>query len=97
MVKYMEFDWDASKEVKNVLKHGITFEEAVETFFDSNGIKLIDLGHSQVESRFFWVCKTKKGKILTTWYTKRGKIVRIIGSAQWRKFRRIYYETTKIR
>jgi len=35
------------------------------------------------------------GRILTTWFTRRSKIVRVIGCAEWRKFRRLYYETTE--
>ena len=30
----LEFEWDESKAQRNVEKHGITFEEAVEAFFD---------------------------------------------------------------
>jgi uncharacterized DUF497 family protein len=30
----VEFEWDADKARSNVEKHGVTFEEAAEVFFD---------------------------------------------------------------
>ncbi|MFQ5792059.1 MAG: BrnT family toxin [Acidobacteriota bacterium] len=30
----MRFEWDDSKEVINVRKHGVDFDEAAETFYD---------------------------------------------------------------
>lgn len=91
----MEFEWDASKELANIKKHGIPFTDAVETFFDPNGIQLMDAKHSGSEIRLYWIGKAAKGRVLTTWFTKRGSLIRIIGCAEWRKFRRLY-ETTQI-
>lgn len=92
----MEFEWDLSKEIDNLQKHGISFAEAVETFSDPKGFQLRDIKHSSVEVRFFWVGKSESGKILTTRFTRRGNIIRIIGSASWRKFGRLYHERTQI-
>lgn len=86
----LEFEWDASKEIKNIQKHKISFAEGIETFFDPCGIKMIDRGHSSEEKRFYWIGQTREKKILTTWFTERGNRIRIIGSAHFRKFRRIY-------
>lgn len=91
----MEFEWDSVKELSNLNKHGVPFAEAIETFFDPNGFQMMDTNHSEGESRFYWVGKTNKDRILTTWFTRRGNVIRIIGCAEWRKFRRLY-ETTKI-
>ncbi len=90
----MTFEWDLTKEMENQKRHGIVFAEAVETFSDPNGIALADELHSETEERFYWVGKTPEGRVLTTRYTRRGERIRIIGSAEWRKFRRIY-ETTQ--
>ena len=89
----MEFDWDVDKDFKNIKKHGVSFEESAETFFDPKGLQLRDAGHSNVEERLYWVGKSRAGRILTTWFTKRGNTIRIIGCAEWRKFRKLY-ETT---
>ncbi len=92
----MEFEWDKDKEVENIRKHKITFIEAVDSFFDFNGIQLIDEAHStELEKRYYWIGLAKSGRVLTTYFTKRRGVIRIIGSAEWRKFRRLYYETTK--
>lgn len=93
----MEFEWDLSKEVENLRKHGITFSEAVESFLDPDGFQLIDTKHLIREKRYFWVGKLSMGQVLTTRFTKRGGKIRIIGSASWRKFRRVYDARTKAR
>lgn len=92
----MEFEWDLSKELVNVRKHGVTFSEAVESFLDPHGFQLVDGKHSREEGRFYWVGRSKTGRVLTTRFTRRGQKIRIIGSAEWRKFRRLY-ETTTLR
>ena len=92
----MEFEWDLSKEMGNVCKHGVTFSEAVESFLDPHGFQLVDRKHSREEGRFYWVGRSKTGRVLTTRFTRRGQKIRIIGSAEWRKFRRLY-ETTTLR
>jgi uncharacterized DUF497 family protein len=91
----MEFEWDLSKEIENLQKHGIDFMEAIETFSDRNGFQLKDAKHSIVETRFFWVGKSRNGKVITTRFTRRGDIIRIFGAASWRKFGRLYNERTK--
>jgi uncharacterized DUF497 family protein len=92
----MEFEWDAIKELANIRKHGVSFSDAVETFFDPNGFQMVDRKHSTIEGRFYWIGKMGSNRVLTTWFTRRGSRIRIIGSAEWRKFRRLYYETTAI-
>lgn len=92
----VEFEWDNNKEMENIKKHKTTFAEAVDSFFDPNGIQLIDKTHSSnYEKRYYWIGLSKSGRVLTTYFTKRKRVIRIIGSAEWRKFRRLYYETTK--
>lgn len=91
----MEFEWDNSKEEENIKKHGVSFNESASTFFDPQGIRLQDTAHSHVEERFYWIGESDKGRIITTYFTARGDKIRIIGCAEWRKFRRIYYEAAK--
>ena len=91
----MEFEWDSKKELSNIKKHKISFPEAVESFFDPKGFQMVDRNHSDKEERHYWIGKTQRERILTTWFTRRGDVIRIIGCAEWRKFRRLY-ETTEI-
>ena len=93
----MYFEWVAVKELSNIEKHEVPFVDAVESFFDPHGFQMVDSKHSESEKRYYWVGKTKNGRILTTWFTRRDETIRIIGSAEWRKFRRMYDETTKIK
>ena len=91
----MEFEWDLSKETQNLLKHGIAFSKAVECFYDPHGILLEDSKHSGSEKRLYWIGTTTAGRVLTTRFTRRNGKIRIIGCAEWRKFRRMYHETAQ--
>ena len=91
----MNFEWDAIKELANLRKHKVSFTEAAETFLDPTGLQLFDRKHSRRELRLFWVGKSSRGKILTTWFTRRNDKIRIIGCAEIRRFRRVYNERTE--
>ena len=91
----MEFEWDAAKERENIRKHHVDFLEATSVFLDPRGFQLVDAKHGETEERFSWIGKSLTGRILTTRFTRREQRIRIIGSAEWRKFRKLYYETTK--
>ena len=93
----MEFEWDLAKEQSNIKKHGHSFSEAVEAFQDPKGVQLIDEAHSAQEDRYYWIGKVSTGEILTVWFTRRSRKIRIIGCAQWRKMRSLYYEAAKIK
>ena len=91
----MDFEWDQSKEEENLRKHGVSFAEAIETFFDPQGIALLDEKHSSTEIRHYWVGESASGRILTTRFTRRGNKLRLFGCAEWRRFRKIYNEAAK--
>ena len=55
----MEFEWDASKEAENLRKHSVSFAEAVESFFDPQGLLLVDEKHSTAEERFYEKAKNQ--------------------------------------
>ncbi len=88
------FEWDLAKDLENRAKHGVSFAEAVETFGDPRGIVLEDIAHSEDAARFYWVGRSRAGRVLTTRYTRRGSSIRIFGCAEWRRFRR-YYESAQ--
>lgn len=91
----MEFEWDLTKESEDLKKHRVSFMEAVSTFSDPNGIQVVDEAHSGLEPRYYWIGKSRNERILTTRFTIRDDKIRIFGSADWRKFRRLYYEAAK--
>ena len=45
------FEWDTNKARTNILKHGISFEEASTLFADENSITIDDPAHSVREKR----------------------------------------------
>ncbi len=49
----IEFAWDPSKARSNMVKHGISFEEAKTAFLDENGRLLDDPDHSDEEEERF--------------------------------------------
>jgi len=86
----MEFEWDDSKDTLNVAKHGLSFYEAQDAFFDRNRVILLDTKHSSTEKRYFCIGKTSDGGIATVRFTIRKGGIRIIGAGYWRKGRKIY-------
>ena len=48
----MEFSWDSRKARSNVVKHGVSFEEAQTAFVDEDARLLDDPDHSADEDRF---------------------------------------------
>ena len=84
------FEWDKEKNLENIEKHGISFKEAEEAFFDKYRIIQKDEKHSELEVRWYCIGKTSKD-ILTVRFTYRGKNkIRIIGAGNWRKGRKMY-------
>jgi hypothetical protein len=49
----MKFEWDAEKSAINLKFHGVSFEEAIEVFFDRNAVEGFDSAHSIDENRFY--------------------------------------------
>ena len=48
----MRFEWDDAKAIGNVEKHGVTFGEATEVFYDPNALEALDAENSGSEDRF---------------------------------------------
>lgn len=81
----MAYEWDASKDLKNLLKHGISFEEAIQAYEDPQMELVYDAKHSQKEQRYFCFGKIN-GQIATVRLTMRGNNIRFIGATygDWR-------------
>ncbi len=90
----MTFEWDTNKSIENVLKHGVSFEEAQRAFFDTERKIYRDDKHSLNEERYFCYGMVG-GEILTVRFTVRGETIRIIGAGYWRKGRMMYYENVQ--
>ncbi len=86
----IEIEWDENKARSNVRKHGITFEEAAEVFFDpffQNGDASID-----EEQREFIIGYSRAPRILLVIYVERGERTRIISARRATRPERKLYE-----
>jgi hypothetical protein len=73
----MKFEWDPAKAKANIVRHGVSFDEAQAVFADSHAIELLD--DSPSEER--WRLLGRAGPtILLVVYTERGDRVRIISA-----------------
>ena len=88
----MRFEWDEAKAVANIVKRGISFEEAVTVFNDPLYVDFYDPRHSQVEHRYIIIGKSKNGVMLIVSYTERGEIIRPISARKLTPRERYDYE-----
>jgi len=59
------FSWDENKAQTNLVKHKISFNEAMTVFDDENARLILDPDHSQDEERFILLGFSCNSKILT--------------------------------
>lgn len=76
------FEWDPKKNLGNVRKHGVSFEEASTVFFDDNAIEFFDPDHSENEDRFLMIGLSGRSRVLVVCYCHRPtpSIIRIISA-----------------
>ncbi len=89
------FEWDENKNILNLQKHGISFEEAQYAFKDERRIIAKDIEHSTDEKRYYCFGKIDND-VVTVRFTYRNNIIRIIGAGYWRKGKSIYEKENKI-
>jgi len=89
----MEFEWDSSKNKRNVLKHGIAFEETVPLFEDLKILRLPDLKHSTTtERREILIGPSAKGILLVIFTIRNLTTIRIISARKAHRKERLFYE-----
>lgn len=92
----MEFDWDDNKNLRNIVKHGVSFYEAQRAFFDKNRAIALDVKHStKQEQRYFCFGKTDD-RVITVRFIIRFNKIRIIGAGYWREGRTKYEQKNKL-
>ncbi|MBO6178696.1 MAG: BrnT family toxin [Selenomonadaceae bacterium] len=83
-------EWDDTKYIVNLEKHGVAFEDAAQIFLDESRIEYTDDLHSHDEERFITIGRVKK--ILFVVYTERGDTTRLISARKANKMEReVYY------
>ena len=85
----VEFEWDKNKGESNVEKHGVTFEEAAEVFFDP----FYQMGDatSNNEQRDFILGYSLSQRLLLVVYIERGR-TRLISARPATRIERKLYE-----
>ena len=87
------FEWDADKAASNLLKHGVSFEEAATVFEDVFSMTVEDSVNSDVESRLVTMGISRVSRLLLVVNTERGDNIRIISARPPSPAERRFYES----
>jgi uncharacterized DUF497 family protein len=87
-----EFEWDPAKAASNLLKHGVSFEEAVTVFADPLALNMSDPSHSVEEERLLLLGMSTKHQLLVVAYAERRQRTRIISARKATRQERHDYE-----
>lgn len=81
-MKKIKFEWDEAKAKSNLIKHGVSFDEAKSVFDDDFARVIYDETHSKNEERFVILGMSKKLRILVVVHCLRqdGLTVRLISA-----------------
>jgi uncharacterized DUF497 family protein len=88
----MWFEWDENKAAQNLVKHEVSFEEAVTVFGDPLSDTFNDPDHSIDERRFIIIGISEKGRMLIVAHTDKEDAIRIISAREPTRREREFYE-----
>jgi uncharacterized protein len=91
----LHFDWDDEKAASNLVKHGISFEEAASAFLDVFAEMDADPDHSEDEDRILLLATSIRQRILLVVHVERGVDLRIISARNAKPRERRRYEQTR--
>ncbi len=87
IMEIIQFEWDNNKNEINKRKHGLSFEQAKEVFFDENAILFDDPDHDE-EERFLIIGMIASSKICIVSHCYRDNdIIRISLQEKQRKMK----------
>jgi uncharacterized DUF497 family protein len=76
----VQFEWDVNKAVRNLAKHGVSFDEASTVFGDPLAGTIPDPAHSIGEHRFVTIGLSAAPRLLVVVHTDRDDVVRLISA-----------------
>jgi uncharacterized DUF497 family protein len=81
-MKELRFKWDEQKNLANIAKHKVSFDEAQTVFLDVNARVIDDPDHSDNEDRFIIMGISNKLRILVVChcYRESDAVIRIISA-----------------
>lgn len=88
----MRFEWDVRKAASNLIKHGVSFSEATQVFYDPNVVEGFDAAHSSAEARFFVIGFSSRRLLYVVYAETQGSTIRIISARRANKADREFYE-----
>lgn len=88
----MRFEWDHKKALANLLKHGVTFGEATEVFYDPGAIGDYDAAHSDEEDRFFIIGRSSRRALYVVYAERAGDVIRVVSARKANKAEQKNYE-----
>ena len=87
------FEWNEQKALKNLRKHGISFDEAKSVFYDEFALQFFDEKHSDEEDRFIMLGRSNQAKVLIVCHCERNEgHIRIISARKATKNERNFYD-----
>ncbi len=94
IMEMIQFEWDDNKNEINKKKHGLSFEQAKEVFYDDNAVLFDDPDHSAEEERFLIIGMSASSKICIVSHCYRDNdIIRIISAREATKNeKKIYWK-----
>lgn len=75
----MDYDRDPAKSASNLVKHRVSFDEAVTCLLDPMALVRED-NDAVDEHRYLLVGMSESGRVLTVCYTMRGELPRLISA-----------------
>lgn len=78
----LHFEWDERKASANIVKHGVSFEEAKPVFSDERARLIADPDHSEEEDRFILLGYSSTLRLLVICHCYRAdeSVIRIISA-----------------
>jgi len=76
----VRFEWDDEKAIENLSKHGVSFGEATEVFYDPNALEVEDVEHSSGEARFVIVGYSTSRMLYVVFAERHRDVIRIISA-----------------
>jgi len=91
----MEFEWDENKNVENIKKHGVSFEEAELAFDDEYGIERFDEFNSDEEIRYRLIALSPVRLLFVLYTIREEEIIRLISARKATAIERKFYNNAR--
>jgi uncharacterized DUF497 family protein len=88
----LRFEWDDRKAVENLSKHGVSFGEATEVFYDPNALEDYDFEHSDDDVRFSIIGLSSRRLLYVIYAERVIDVVRIVSARRADRAEQQIYE-----